>query len=304
MASRISLQAFIGSHPLSALAGFGLLRLAASWDPSTKLGFALEDDWVAFLEAEDIASIDAVIARSADWVQSDAISRVLGWAPDVRVDPPLYRHILAAAVAEHDDSLARFLVAFAADGAVDAQKGLIKPSAFYMVSGQQSFLNGLSEILAHARIDPLATFREALVGPWSYQTSLHSLGWDPNTERLHALRHRAPTSEKPSCVAGAVLLALWALPMFPAVSEAGRVRTTGFTRDRNGSQYFSWPVFSCPIGLYELKSLLQTGEEEWKPDGVLRPGIEAIFRTRRSEFGQGYAVFRNSEVCNSRKANR
>jgi hypothetical protein len=197
-------------------------------------------------------------------------------------------------LAEDDDTLARFLVAFAADGAVDAQKGLIKPSSFYMVSGQQSLLNGLREILTHARVNVLATFCEALAGPWSYRTPLHSLGWDPSTERLHALRHRAPTSEKPSCVAGAVLLAFWGLPLFPAISEAGRACTVGFSRSR-GAQYFSWPIFSRSIDLYELKSLLQAGKDEWTLDGVLRPGIEAIFKTRRSEFGQGYAVFRNSE---------
>jgi hypothetical protein len=302
MVNRVFLQSLIGSHPLGALSAFGLLRLAASWDPSAKLGFALDDDWIAFLEAEELTSIDALIEKLTDWVQSDAIDRILGWAPDVRVTPQTYRQVITEAVAESDDTFARFLVAFAADGAVDAQKGLIKPSAFYMVSGQQSFLKGLGEIVAQGRLDAPAIFHEALVGPWSYKTSLHSLGWDPSTERLYALRHRAPTSEKPTCVAGAVLLALWALPIFPAVSEAGRVRTVGFTRDRRGSQHFSWPVFSCPVGLHELKSLLQTGDETWAYQSVLRPGIEAIYRARRSEFGQGYAVFRNSEVRSASKA--
>jgi len=301
MVNRILLRGLVGSHPLGALASFGLLHLTARWDPFIKLGFSLEDDWIAFVETEGFDSVDGLIAKLADWARSDAISRILSWAPDVRVEPQAYRRVLEEALAEHDDTFAKFLVAFAADGAVDAQKQLIKPSAFYMVSGQQSLLGGLREILAHARLDACATFNEALVGPWSYKTFLHSLGWDPSTERLHALRHRAPTSEKPSCVAGAILLALWALPMFPAVSEAGRVRTTGFTRERNGSQYFSWPVFSSPITVYDLKCLLHTGEPEWKPGGVLRSGIEAIFRTRRSEFGQGYAVFRNSELTSSRK---
>lgn len=294
MTHRVSLPALLGSHPLGALASFGLLRAVEEWEPSIKLGFALQDDWVAFLEVERLASMEEIIANLGQWAESEVFTRILGWAPDVRVDPATYRNILGAAMTGGDDALVRFLSAFAADGAVDGQKGLIKPSAFYMVSGQQSFLGGLREILARARADATAIFREALLGPWIYKTALHSLGWDPNTERLHALRHRAPTSEKPSCVAGAVLLALWALPLFPSVSAAGKARTIGFTRQRD-AQHFSWPVFSTPIGLAELTSVLQAGERWWGANGTLRPGIEAVFRARRSEFGQGYAVFRNAE---------
>lgn len=295
MTHRISLPALLGSHPLAALASFGLLRAAEKWEPPIKLGFTMEDDWVAFLETERSCSLEEIIVNLEHWIKSDAFARVLGWAPDVRVNPATYRKILGAALAHEDDVLTRFLGAFAADGAVDRQKGLIKPSAFYMVSGQQSFLGGLREILGEVSADAPGIFREAILGPWVYQTELHSLGWDPNTERLHALRSRAPTSEKPSCVAGAVLLALWALPLFPAVSGQGRAYTTGFTR-KFGAQYFSWPVFTTPIDILELTSVLQVGEEGWSAKGSHRPGINAIFRARRSEFGQGYAVFRNAEL--------
>jgi hypothetical protein len=295
MAERIRLPALIGSHPLAALCAFGLLRLVAEWDETAKLGFTMEDDWIAFIETSLADSIDALVPRLTEWVQSKAIEHVIGWAADVRVDPSEYRKVLANALVEHDFLLAQFLGALAADGAVDAQKGLIKPSSFYMVSGQQSFLGGAREILTQVRANTAAVFQEALEGPWSYMTPLHSLGWDPNTERLYALRHRSPTSEKPSCIAGAVVLALWALPLFPVVSKDGRARTIGFT-NRERAQYFSWPIFSGAVDLYELKSLIQAGKREWVSERELRPGIEVVFESRRSEFGQGYAVFRTPEA--------
>lgn len=302
MTYRIQLPALVGSHPLAALASFGLLRLLTDWDSAAKLGFVMEDDWVAFIEVQRFDSIDAIIDETAAWVCSNALDSALRWtSDDVRVLPSKYRAALRNALAENDVSLANFLTAFAADGAVDRQKGQIKPSAFYMVSGQQSFLNGLREILVRVRADASPAFREALLGPWSYQTLLHSLGWDPNTERLYALRHRSPTSEKPTCVAGAVLLALWTLPLFPVVSAAGRALTVGFALE-DRLQYFSWPVFSTAIDLRELKSLLHAGEGGWKSAaGRLRPGIETIFRSRRFEFGQGYAVLRGAEAIYQRR---
>jgi hypothetical protein len=263
----------------------------------------MEDDWVAFIEVQRFDSIDAILDEAANWIRSSGLDSVLRWtSDDVRVLPSEYRSILRDALAENDVSLASFLTAFAADGAVDGQKGQIKPSAFYMVSGQQSLLNGLREILVRVQADVPSAFREALVGPWSYQTPLHSLGWDPNTERLYALRHRSPTSEKPTCVAGAVLLALWALPLFPAVSAAGRAYTVGFT-SKDRMQYFSWPIFSQAVDLHELRSLIHVGEGGWKSAaGRLRPGIETIFRSRRFEFGQGYAVLRGAEAIYQRRA--
>jgi hypothetical protein len=297
MTKRIRFPALVGSHPLAALASFGLLRWVSETDPTAKLAFVLEDDWMAILESDRLESSETLMSALSAWVESAALDRVLGWAEkDVRVRPSDYRQALSRALIDDDLLLASFLSALVADGAQDSQKGLIKPGAFYMVSGQQSFLKGARDIVAAVRKNALAAFREALCGPWSYSTDLHGLGWDPNTERLYALRHRAPTSEKATCVAGAVVLAIWALPLYPTVSHRGRASTIGFTRVL-GEQHFSWPIFSTPIDISTLKSLIHVGESGWRSNAqVLRDGIEACYRSRRFEFGQGYAVLRAAEV--------
>lgn len=287
----LTLQGLIGSHPLGAIASFGLLRWASRKDPSVRLSFVMQDDWVAHIESDLFASENALIEALVEWVRSDEITAAADWADDVRIEPRVYRSSLRQELARGDRNRIDIMSALVADGAVDAQKGLVKPSAFYMVSGQQSFLGGIREIIAQTRDAPEQVFHEALFGPWRYRIRSHSLGWDPNAERLYALRSRAPTSEKPSCIAGAVLLGFWALPLMPAVSNEGRPLTIGFSRNRR-EQVFAWPVFSVPIGIGELTSLLQAGVSQWVQSGRCRPGIAAVFESSRFEFGQGYAVFR------------
>jgi hypothetical protein len=302
MSGLIRLPALIGTHPLGALASFGLLRLAESWDPEAKLSFVMEDDWIATLRTETHSTLEELIFRLTEWLESEHLDRLLDWAEDVRVPPDEYRKILTRMIDKNQRGIVDFVSAIAADGAVDGQKGYIKPSLFYMASGQQSFLGGAREIVAAARSAGRATFEEALAGPWTYRTRLHSLGWDPGTERLYALRGRAPTSEKPACIAGAVLLALWALPLFPAMSAGGRLQTIGFSRI-DKEWLFSWPVFSRPIDLAELTSIVQTGDWLSGDGRSLRPGIEAVYHSRRAEFGQGYAVFRPVQATSWRSQN-
>lgn len=295
------LPALIGSHPLGALSSFGLLRLISAVDPLAKLTFVLRDDWVASIESSVVTSEQRLIEVLTRWLHADDLDQALTWASDVRVPPAVYRAALAESSGAERTTRSDFLCSLVADGALDTQKGLVKPSAFYMVSGQQSFLGGLREILAQARRSAESIFHEAVFGPWRYHIRAHSLGWDPNTERLYALRSRAPTSEKPSCVAGAVLLAFWALPMMPALSYEGRPQTIGFSR-RGRDQRFSWPIFSTAIDVSELMTLLQVGPRGWRGGRGLRAGIETVFESSRFEFGQGYAVLRPAQSVGGRGA--
>lgn len=297
MIHKIRLPALLGSHPLGMLASIGLLRKVAEWDAAAKLEFVMDDDWIAVVRTRAASDAVGLVDKLVEWIGGDSLDRLLDWADDVRIAPEAFRQRLTAALDDGDLEMAGFLSALIADGAVDGQKGLTKPCGFYMVSGQQSFLGGMREIVRQVRVDARVAFEEALIGPWRYRIRAHSLGWDPNTERLYALRHRAPTSEKPVCIGGAILLAFWALPLFPAVAIDGRASTVGFIRTEKG-QCFTWPVWSVPVSLDELTSLLHCGEKAWMAGEprVARSGIRALYRSRRAEFGQGYAVLRAPEI--------
>src|SRR5262249_4352143 len=160
-----------------------------------------------------------------------------------------------------------FLAAFASEPGVD-EDGQLEPTAFYMTSGRQEFLkeartlagklaNGVS--IGRQKKTCEGMFREALLGPWRYEDPQHSLGWDPATERLHALRAKSPTKEVSEGVTAAVWLAFEALPLFPCFLSEGRLATTGFRTTgatwRERVTYFSWPVWTDPVRLATVRSL-------------------------------------------------
>lgn len=278
MKKLIDLNGLVGSNPLGALAAFGLLKVLNENGLEATLQWAQHDDWIAQLHC-DLESPAALSDWLRDWF-ADRSSTDLNWsADDIRVAQHEYRNALAQALLT-DPALATMLQAQAADGAVDDSKGLIKPTAFYMVSGQQSFLDNMRAVrLALEQNEAL--WNEALIGPWTYATRLHSLGWDPASERLHALRARAPASEKASCVAGAVWLAYEALALLPCISINAKARTTGFFK-----RHWHWPIHDVPVGADSLRVLLQSDPAQ------ARTGIVSWYASERFSFGQGYGVFR------------
>ncbi len=285
--SVFQMNGLLGSHPLGALAAFGLLRVLTEQGTRPRLRFVERDDWVAEIDCE-LASIGALMESLSLWVQEPR-ERLLAWSQgDVRVRLEEYRAALASSLAVNDEQLINLLSSLAADGAVDKSKGLVKPTAFYMASGQQSFLEAMRALLKCVREDPMKAWDEALNGPWKYSASLWGAGWDPGTERMHALRHKAPSKDKTSCVPGAVWLAFEALPLFPSFSVQGRDRTVGF---QERPRRWVWPVPDRAISL-ETLSLLVASTEVAKPGQRQRSGVGAIYESIRHEFGQGYGVFR------------
>ena len=291
--ARIELTGLVGSHPLGALASFGLLRVISQHDSTARLGFVEHDDWIAVLDST-FADRDALLEFLREWgaTRQPAIFKAYGDS-DVRVLPAQFQTMLRHAISDdpNDVELAALLVALAGDGAKDQSKGLVKPSPFYMASGQQSFLDTMSKIQRRVRSGELWT--EALFGPWTYATEEWGAGWDPGTERMHALRFKAPTKDKTACVAGAVWLGFEALPLFASFSVNGRMRTVSWS-EHDGMDHFHWALPAVPLTVEALSILLASRDvaEARKSRRGPREGIAAIYESTRHEFGQGYAVFR------------
>lgn len=321
--SEIELSGLIGSNPLGALAAFGVLRLCQDVPElkTSKLYWRMEDDWMAVLGIEADIKNDTFVELLVNRQESRSLD-TFNWSVDIRVNPQDYRNRLIdqaqkSAMGEHWH--ADYYAAYGSEYVMDGSKGLVKPTAFHMTSGQQKFLDSIVKLGKAMQNDTQEAFREALFGPWKYADQQHSLGWDPTTERMYALRHRAPTSENPRCVSAAVWLAVEALPLFPTVSKLSLRRnktelvTTGFHKTRKNTTnaekalsevkpvttrfqtVLTWPVWTYPIGIDSLRAVLATAEllnerEGWQSLG--RRGISAIYQSVRSEFGQGYAILR------------
>jgi hypothetical protein len=312
--NELLLTGLTGSHPLGFLAAIGLLRCCERLPgvgPS-RLFWRRDADWCAVVQTDSPLSPDDLVVALVTRQLGRAARPELYWADDLKTDLDTYRAAAAAAVQEalagHRE-YADYLAAFACDAGADSE-GELRPTAFHMTSGQQKFLKevrGLAGRLtagvsvSRRRKGAAEMFREALFGPWRYEDPQHSLGWDPTTERLHALRGKSPTKEPSQGVAGAVWLAFEALPLFPCFLSRGRPATRGFSRTE-GATVFSWPLWEEPTTLATVGSLLGLEELtcERPPLAELRArGVAAVFRSERYRVKtQGaYYIFRPACPC-------
>jgi hypothetical protein len=304
----------VGSHPLGALAAFGLLRCCEELDGfrGARLGWR-PPAWHAVLEAEAEGGVDGLIGALAARQPERPGAPELNWASTLKVPRDTYLGALRG-VGEGQRCFADFLAAFACE-LWAGDDGLLEPTAFYMTSGRQEFLKEARTLatrlatgvsIGRRRKGTDELFREALLGPWRYEDAQHSLGWDPSAERLHALRARSPTREPSEGVTAAVWLAFEALPLFPCFLSEGRRMTTGFHRHgpgrRGRATFLTWPVWESPVPLDTVRSLLAMPElaEEQPPAKELRArGVGEVFRSQRYKVKtQGaYYILRPAFLC-------
>lgn len=299
-----------------------------------KLGWRLEggEDTFAVLYAERLLDIDTIARMMLRVAETKRNSRAWTWSEKVD-DRARYRETSQAVVAELFSGAATacedagMLAALGSDliSKRNKGKGVLQATGFDCTSANQRLLKGLvgiadwsehrkaKEALARATVEGVEArvdkaqakvddalkkvrdqFEEALKGPWRYQNDHHSLGWDPQGQRLHALRSKAPTNDTARrSVRAAVFLASLALPMFPCFAIGGRLRTTGFHRD-DDHDWFAWPVWREPISLPALRSLLfQSFDHDLE-----QRGVNVVYRSRVAHTGgsQGdYKIFSHPE---------
>lgn len=315
----IVLSGLIGSRPIGAMAAFGTLRLCETIPDleGTALNWALEDDWLAVLHVpQDMDETEFIqllglpqnLKHKGEENGFEKLPPWLQWADDLRVKPELFREyasqsLMSASYADRE--FADFMAAYGSEVFLDGNKNLA-PTFFHMTSGQQRFLDSLSAIALSLNLEESSTsanlvtesFRQALFGPWLYEDEEHSMGWDSDQERMHALRFREPSKDKSNkSVKAAVWLAFQSLPLFPTSPGLRRIQTSGFSKNGRTS-LLRWPVWRKPIHLSTLKSLLVSSELHGSRESLKklkRRGVDAVFESKRHTFGKGYGIFRPAE---------
>lgn len=312
--TEIPLTGLAGSHPMAAMAAFGLLRVAgelAGTLGETRLAWQRRGEWRAVLHCQQAIHGEELIDRLVSHQQERAAAPELQWADDIKV--PLERFAreareAAAAATPSDRRRADFLAAYGSDLVRAKSKPEVKPTAFHMTAGQQRFLKQARELAAGLapgvgqaqRAAAAASLHEALFGPWSYQDRQHSFGWDPAAERLHALSARSPTAEDPLGVRAAVWLAFEALPLFPTAAVGERLQTTGFDPE---STAFAWPVWEAPLSLAVVRSLLALVQVE-SVEQLRARGVAAVFQSQRAVSDRGYGSFRTAVLRLAQRVGR
>jgi hypothetical protein len=316
MTEPIILRGLAGHHPLGALAAFGLLRCCEELPglQGSRLAWQKVPGWCAVLHPGAPVDAEQLVAALVGRMNERYQARELNWVRNLKKGKALYAEAAREATGEDNRGYADFLAAYACE-VQDPDSEQLQPTAFYMTSGRQEFPEEARKLaqrlttgiaIGRRKKSPSDMFREALFGPWRYEDPQHSLGWDPSTERLHALRAESPTKEEPQGIAAAVWLAFEALPLFPCFRSEGRLATTGFptfaSTGRWRTAYLTWPVWTCPLPLCAVRSLLSLGElcQEKVPVRELRArGIEAVFRSERYRVKtQGaYYILRPASPC-------
>jgi hypothetical protein len=317
----LSLTGLIGSHPLGALAAFGLLRIASQSKQfaNLRLSWRFDDDWIAVFHEEsqrpETALHSVLIETLLEQQQGRAQKDFLDWNDDIKVAAEQWSALLenkgCQCKLDSRESV-DFLTAFGSETVLAPSTGNIKPTAFHMTAGQQAFLKSARELASsldpdHAitrretrdavRREIVEAFERALFGPWLYKDRFHSLGWDPATEALYALLARAPGSEKPFSERGAVWLAFEALPLFPTAASGNRLLTRGFD---SRAKSLSWPIWTAPISINTLRSLLGLRElHTGRPamGELSRRGIVAVYRSQCQRDANGRGTLRNATLC-------
>ncbi len=299
----IDLFALRGRNPLGLFAALGVLDVMTHSLPSRHVTLR----WTGGLEPHAVLggadSLDQVIELCDRDRERWGLSPVLTWGPagrpldDLKPSLAELRRWIEAVAATYwetrSDRDIALLSALVAEGAA-AGKGDAKPTHFHFTAGQQKFLLMVRQL--QQCVTP-ELFAEALVGPWSYTSTLPVLGWDARGERVWALRGFNPSGEKKQGVPGADWLAFLGLRFFPVALHTDRrgllhLATTGCEGGwKEGS--FQWPLWRVPLGSDVAGSLLaDSGIPRISPADRRRLGVSEVMRAgiRRSDQG-GYGSF-------------
>ena len=323
--TEIVLTGLEGSNPIGALASFGLLRILRMSSrinemKGTKLRWKVRDEdgyptdeALAVLDVPGQINKEELIKELIDLIYTSIKERrdddenIFGWDKkgDKEIDSKNFKSRMEK-LNENAGSDEReeidYLSAYGSEVATN-KDGNIKKTLFYMISGQQTFLITTRKIY-DVVVNNREKISEALFGPWKYEDDVHSLGWDPQTTRLHAYRNTDPSPEKLQSNAGVISLALQALPLFPSVpyqssrSKGIILKTTGFKRE-GSNDTFLWPIWEPSIGLDTLKTLLSSRELANGANSrevLERRGVVSVYKCMRLEGEKGRYSFSSPEV--------
>lgn len=292
MSEAIELRPLRGRNPRGLLAALGALDVATRMLPDVRVTLA----WTATIEPVAVLAGPCDVEHLVELCESDrerwATSPVLAWDPDgalaadLKVPPQEVGRWFHAALASGERADADLLVALLAEGAVSSGKKDSKPTHLHFTAGQQKFLAKVRELREASGADAL---REALAGPWRYESKVTGLGWDAGSARIHAYRAVAPTKEatRPNGVPGADWLAFLGLRFFPVAAQGNRLMTTG-CGGRWKHELFTWPLWSVPATAPIVAALVGRGDLAAMSAANRRAlGVHHVLRAPISRSDQG-----------------
>lgn len=209
--------------------------------------------------------------------------------PDSRATAAMFRTRASAAANPADretpTSALDWLSAMTSDLAPDATSQL-------QTARRDYFWRNLSSVMERTRKEHL---HRALFQPWDYADPLanQSLHVEPSEDRRHAHQWSTPSGDpdrkKRGGMLGANRLAIEAFPFFQSIAAGAKLTTCGFSGLSKDETRWTWPLWSVPIGIDAVPSLLALSElqaESLDHRALSARGIHAVFRCRRILVGK------------------
>ena len=290
-------------NPLGFLAALGVLRTAtlAAHENRFEMSWELVNGhWQPRLRSSTEIDRAVLIDLLDRQLKDSAGLAAFSLGDDLTINVTDFRDALVRtrlSTSAEDRRNADFLAAFGSD-VVESQlngkqTGQIADTDFRTMSGagHQHFLKTMRIFIKDTGSGHLD---KAIFEPWVYDDPLksHSMRWDPVDDNRYALRWDDPakdsTKDRSGSVWGGNRLAIEALPLFPTQPRQRKLQTTGFAR-RYRANEFSWPVWSPPIELSAVRSLLSLAQlQEDQPDRefLIRMGIVEVIRSQRITQGK------------------
>jgi hypothetical protein len=302
--NELPLPALEGTNPLGFLAALGVLDALSVTVPNATLRWT--DDLVPYAIVGRAGNLDQLLDaldKDRDEWTGSALLRFPEDEPqplpDAKPSQEQLRNWLSfVSGPAGSPGDADHLCAMVAEDALD-NNGRAKPTHLHFTAGQQQFLKMVRELASRVDRERL---KEALQGPWRYDSSLPSLSWDSRGERLYAVRATNPSKETRLGVPGADWLAFRGLVFYPVTRAAnGSLRTTACDPEWKSSA-FRWPVWTTPASRNVVKSLV--ADRTLVARGALvsardlaARGISSLRQApiRRSDQG-GYGSFGAAEI--------
>jgi hypothetical protein len=292
----VLLSGLDGTNPLGFLAALGLFRVLSNDTTGLTMTWQLSNGtWRPSVSGIQVpltemgAELHAGIAKLDQSVWS--FDKKLPFAA-TRLREEAQKAIRAASTANRSvvDDIASLGVECLADDDAD-----FAVTALCMVRSGDSTGQGL---LAYGkRIIETTTkeqLQQAVGSQWVHEDDKCALRWDPAEDRGYALQWRNPSKVGALSIKGGNCLALFGMSLFPTVPAGGLAETTAFGLKEPKKSSFTWPIWTHPISIDVVKSLIGMSElQRAQPARVSFGcrGIEAVYRCDRIMTSTYYANF-------------
>jgi hypothetical protein len=246
------------------------------------------------IDEEEQPLVTDYALKRTDWLKllelaSPSPELALGKDPGAT---PEHLRFTAERIAGHlslaDRRCGDLLAAFGSEAVFDIKNNRVRTTPFCFVtgSGHQYFLATVVELLRNVTS---ARIGQALFHPVPHADAKLSMRWDPVEDRRYAMMWSDPTSTGNEAKTNWALnlLAYRGLQLLPSVPLVRGVATTGFLTRDSGPEW-TWPIWTVPVGIDPLRSLLALSElQKDQPSRAVLAACQVVevFRSARLQVG-------------------